>query len=293
MQTVEINDYGTVGMTAKIDFKLQLMGNSELDPILGRNDIDNYIDEHGETRARFSQAAFPLYQTGYYAFVPKELGIPVGFISIIDDKHPGHFTEVAKLQHLWIDRKYSGKGYGNRLLEIVKSAVLKTDSKCKSGELDEPCFSICLFPRRFDFPVDFDLESLVNGESNFDVSVDETTGIPKGVKSIEDVMITEFEPAHLLDHRKDLNSLVEFYKERGFVQNKFFELKTSLGKHGRYHREVGVMGVTFCSMLRTALVFPACNNDFWDQFSKRMIGIAGMTPSEAIDSGILTSGIPV
>jgi len=293
MQTIEINDYGTIGITAKIDFKQQLIAHPELELILGRSDITNYVDEYGQLRAWGSLAAFPMHQTGYYAFVPKELGIPVGFISIIDDKHPGHFTEVAKLQHLWIDRKYSGKGFGNRLLDIVRSAVLKTDKKCKENELDEPCFSICLFPRRFDFPVDFDFQSLVKGESDFDVSVDETTGIPKGVKSIDDVMITEFDPEHLLDHRKDLKSLVNFYKDRGFVQNKFFEIKTMLGKHGCYHREIGVMGVTFCSMLRTSLVFPACNNDFWNQFSKRMIGIVGMTPSEAIDSGILTSGIPV
>lgn len=290
MQNIEINEYGTVGMTAKIDFRLQLMQHPELTPILGRCEITNFIDEYGQLSIKVNQAAFPYYQTGYYAFVPKELGFPVGIISIIDDKHPGHFTEVAKLQHIWIDRKHTGNGYGNRLIDIVRSAVLKTDQRCKNDELDEPCFSICLFPRRFDFPVDFDLASLVNGESDFDVSVDENTGIAKGVKSVDDLMITEFDSAQLLDHRKDLKSLVKFYKERGFVQNKFFELKTSLGKHGCYQRDIGVMPATFCSMLRTALVFPACNNEFWEQFSKRMIGIVGMTPTEAADSGILPSG---
>ena len=287
MANVEINDYGTIGITAKIDFKLQLMAHPELDPILGRCDVATFIDKYGESRIRGSQAAFPMHQTGYYAFVPQELGKPVGFISIIDDKHPGHFTEVAKLQHIWIDRKYSGNGYGDRLLDIVRSAVLKTDNKCKAGDLDEPCFSICLFPRRFDFLANFDFESLVAGEGEYDVSVDDTTGIPNGIKSIDEAMVTEFEPDHLLEHRKDLKALVKFYKDRGFVQNKFFEIKTMMSKEGTYYREIGVMGVTFCSMLRTALVFPACNNDFWNDFSKRMIEISGKTHEEAVECGIL------
>jgi GNAT superfamily N-acetyltransferase len=287
MGNVEINDYGQIGMTAKIDFKLQLINHPELDPILGRSDVTRFIDEFGQTSIRGSQAAFPMYQTGYYAFVPEELGRPVGFISIIDDAHPGHFTEAAKLQHIWIDRKYSGKRYGDRLLEIVRSAVLKTDNKCKSGELKEPCFSLCLFPRRFDFPADFDFESLVAGEGEYDVSVDDTTGIPKGIKSIDDAMITEFDLDHLLEHRKDLKQLVKFYKDRGFVQNKFFEIKTMMSKEGYYYREIGVMGVTFCSMLRTALVFPACNNEFWNAFSERMIEISGKTYEEAVECGIL------
>ena len=217
-------------------------------------------------------------------------GYPVVGISVIDDKHPGHFTEVVKLQHLWIDRQYAGKGYGNRLLEIVTSAVLKTDQDCKSGILDEPCFSVCLFPRRFDFPADLDLQALVDGESEYDVSLDKTAQHSKAIKPIDDIMITEFDASHLLDHRPDIKCLVKFYKNKGFVQNKFFEIKTMLGKDGIFHREIGVMGVTFVSMLRSALVFPASNNDFWNDFSKRMIAISNLTPDEAIEAGLMPSG---
>ena len=132
MRHIEVNEYDHEGLTAKLDFKFQLLECAELKPILGRYDVATRVNEYGERLVTCYEAAFPIHQSGFYAFCPEEENEPVGFISIIDDAPPAHFTEVSKLQHVWIERKFSGRGYGKRLMEIVTSAATNTNEKCKS-----------------------------------------------------------------------------------------------------------------------------------------------------------------
>ena len=281
MRSVETNAVGCA------DPALLFIGNLANDdrfhPCMSKYEIDSYLTIDGEEGAKWREATFKMFNSGMYVYVEDDKSI--GFASFYFDFNGAHYSEVVKLQHLWVDPRYEKQGYAKKILEGIKKAADDTDSQVKIKTSGKHCFNLMLFPLPFDMYYNFKLDELYNDELDIDFGL-EMLGKDKDNTSTN--LSSYIRPTEKMwsQNRPGSRDLRKMYIKAGFVESHLFTKKTIL-EDNKFKRKLFMHPGNYVMEDRQPLIYPSSNTDYWNDFEKRMIEIEGLGLKEAIETGNL------